>query len=74
MGKRLTYIRTSVRIVPGFLPETIQSRKCRMKYLEALKEEKNQQPKILYPMKQKQKKSLKCDRKINNLLKLSRWR
>ena len=40
MGKRLTYIRTSVRIVPGFLPETIQSRKCRMKYLEALKEEK----------------------------------
>ena len=69
MGKLLTYIRTSIRMVSGFLPETIQSRKCRMKYLEALKEEKNYQPKILYAVKQKQMKSLKCDGKI----KLPRW-
>ena len=43
-----------------------------MKYLEVLKEEKNHQSKILYPMKEKQMKSLKCDRKINNVLKLPR--
>lgn len=66
MGKPLpTYKNKHKNGVRFLTRKTIQSRKCRMKYLEALRKKKNYQPKILYAVKQKQMKSLKRDRKIN---------